>query len=234
MFAGGDDGKGLLAYRADTGGPAWSAPTGHGSYSSPHLAWLGGQPQILSLNDDGLIAVEPTTGNVMWKHPSPMPGAPLSLQPHPLRDREVLVTSVAEFGLAMLDLVHEGDAWKVEKRWASGSIHPSFNDFVVHKGAAFGFDEAIFACIDVETGKRLWKKGRYGHGQVLLLADQELLLILAESGEAVLLAANPEKHDELCRFQVIEGKTWNHPALAHGRLYVRNAEEIACYELAPP
>jgi hypothetical protein len=102
---------------------------------------------------------------------------------------------------------------------------------VVHDDAIYGFDGSIFACVDARTGKRRWKDGRYEHGQVLLLADQALLLVVAENGQVILLAANPEEHQELGRFPAIEGKTWNHPVIAHGRLYVRNGEEIACYDL---
>jgi hypothetical protein len=85
--------------------------------------------------------------------------------------------------------------------------------------------------VDAQTGQRRWKAGRYGHGQVLLLPEQSLLLVVTEEGQVVLVAANPERHQELGRFQAIQGKTWNHPAIAHGRLYVRNAEEMACCEL---
>jgi hypothetical protein len=66
----------------------------------------------------------------------------------------------------------------------------------------------------------------------VLLADQGLLLVISETGEVVLLAADPSRHQELGRFQAIQGKTWNHPVIAHGRLYARNAEEMACYELS--
>ena len=68
-------------------------------------------------------------------------------------------------------------------------------------------------------------------GQVLLLADQGLLLVLSEAGEAILVEANPKELKEVARFPVLEGKTWNHPTIVGNRLYVRNAEEIACYEL---
>jgi outer membrane protein assembly factor BamB len=87
----------------------------------------------------------------------------------------------------------------------------------------------ILVCLDVETGKRLWKGGRYGHGQILLADD--LLVILTENGELVLVEATPEAHHELCRFQVIEGRTWNNPTLVDGRIYVRNHLEMACYDL---
>jgi hypothetical protein len=110
-------------------------------------------------------------------------------------------------------------------------MRPGYNDFVISDGCAYGFDGSIFCCTDVETGKRRWKGGRYGHGQVLLLADQCLLLVTSETGEAVLLEATPEAHRELGRFQAIEGKTWNHPTIAHGCLFIRNDEQIACYRL---
>jgi hypothetical protein len=67
---------------------------------------------------------------------------------------------------------------------------------------------------------------------VLLLADQGLLLVLSEKGEAILVEANPDDLKEVARFPVLQGKTWNHPTIVGNRLYVRNAEEIACYELA--
>jgi hypothetical protein len=67
-----------------------------------------------------------------------------------------------------------------------------------------------------------------------LLADQDLLLVMAESGAVALLEANPKERKELTRFKALEGKTWNHPVVAHGRLYVRNGEEAACYQLQAP
>lgn len=234
VYAGGDAGKGLLGYRWDSGETVWTVPTGQHSYTSPVLTSITGQQQILFLSDGGLVGIHPGSGEVMWQYGPGTPGAPVSIQPHVLNDSQVLFASAGDMGLALIGLVRQSDSWEPQKRWGSRGLQPSFNDLVVSDGCAFGFDEAIFGCLDLETGKRRWKKGRYGHGQVLLLAEQKLLLVLAESGEVVLLAANPDRHEELARFQAIEGKTWNHPAIAHGRLYVRNAEEMACYELAKP
>ena len=133
----------------------------------------------------------------------------------------------------LLDITPSGDAWSVTKHWTSRNLKPSFNDFVLHDGHIYGFDGNIFTCVELKTGNRKWKKGRYGTGQVLLLADQPVLLVLSDQGQAVLVAPNPNAFEELGQLQALNGKTWNHPALAHGRLYVRNAEEIACYELTP-
>ena len=231
VFAGGDGEKQLLAYRAASGEPAWTASVGRDSYSSPHRAVLNGTEQILFWSDRGLFAVDPASGKIRWQHDAVAPGAPRSLQPNIVGAGQVLVSSEADLGTACLDVKHDKDAWAISERWRSRQLKPSFNDFVTHNGSIYGFDGAIFCCIDLQTGERRWREGRYGYGQVLLLADQSLLLVAAENGQVVLLAANPDEHTELGRFPAIRGKTWNHPAFAQGRLYVRNGEEIACYDL---
>lgn len=110
-------------------------------------------------------------------------------------------------------------------------MKPDFNDYVAHKGFLYGFDHNIFACVDLETGKRVWKKGRYGNGQVLLLPDADQLLVLSEVGDVVVLRANPKNLEELARKKVLSDKTWNHPVLVRDRLYVRNGEEAVCLEV---
>ena len=105
-------------------------------------------------------------------------------------------------------------SWTVTERWKSSGLKPFFDDFVVHKGHAYGFDGAILSAIDLADGRRIWKGGRYGNGQLILLAEQDLLLVTSEEGELVLVSATPDKFNEIARVPGIEGKTWNHPALA--------------------
>jgi outer membrane protein assembly factor BamB len=230
VYAGGGD-KGLLGYRADSGKLAWTAPTGKVGYSSPQLVSFDGEPQALMFDASGVVAVDPASGAVRWHYEDSTQGWRV-VQPHAVGQSQILFGS-EDLGLVMLDIKHDGPAWTAAKQWASRSMKPAYNDFVVLDDSVYGFDGGIFCCVDVKTGQRRWKAGHYGHGQALLLADQRLLLVLTETGEVVLVAADPRKLEELGRFQAIEGKTWNHPVIARGRLYVRNDQEMACYELTP-
>jgi hypothetical protein len=234
VFAGGESSRQVLAYRIESGELAWTAPAGECSYSSPQPATLAGQEQVLVFSNTGLTALDPADGAVLWKHEVPLPAsAPRSIQPHVLGQDQVLIASEADLGLALIDVKREGRTWTVTQRWVSKALKPAFNDFVVHEGHAYGFDGRIFACVELKTGEGCWKEGRYGQGQVVLLPEQGLLVVTSETGQAVLLRASPERHEVLGRLQVVKGKTWNHPVIAHGRLYVRNAEEMACYDLDP-
>lgn len=224
----------LAAYDRDTGVPRWSGPKGGWGYSSPHLLAIGGVPQILLSNGAGVISVAPADGALLWEHKWTGDGI---VQPALTEEGDVLIGtgsgmgSGAAVGIRRIGLAPGPGGWTVQERWTSIGLKPYYNDFVVHDGHAFGFDGGILACIDLGDGRRKWKGGRYGHGQVLLLADQGLLLVLSEKGELALVAAAPGQFTEVARFPAIEGKTWNHPALAGDILLVRNAEEMAAFRL---
>lgn len=133
-------------------------------------------------------------------------------------------------GTRRIRVVASDGKWQADEVWTSRNLKPDFNDLVVYQGHAYGFDAAVFTCIDLTTGERNWKGGRYGKGQVLLQAESGLLLVLGEQGEVVLLKADPTSLIELGRFQALTGKTWNHPVLIGDRLR-RDSQEAACYRL---
>ena len=219
----------LVAYDLATGDPRWFGPVGGESYSSPHLLMIDGVAQILTLSGAGLSSVTPTDGTLLWEHP--WPGYPI-VQPALTADGNVLISVSAESGMRRIAVTQGPGGWTIEERWTSLRLKPYYSEFVVNDGLAFGFDGSILACIDLEDGKRKWKGGRYGAGQLLLLADQDLLLVLSEQGELALVAAAPDQFTELARFPALEGKTWNHPVLVGDVLLVRNAQEMVAFRLS--
>lgn len=231
VFAGGEKEHALVAYDEISGEIVWKKPAGLESYSSPQLMTIAGQPQILFLGDKQLSGYEPESGKPLWSYDSTAGYGRPVVQPRLVGDSQLLVSFIPDAGITRIEVKHQGDDWKASESWNSKAIKPDFSDFVHHEGYLYGFDGSLFCCVNLATGKRQWKGGRYGAGQVLLLVDQPLLLVLTEQGELVLVGVNPEKHTELSRFQAIEGKTWNHPAISNNKLFVRNAEEMACFEL---
>jgi outer membrane protein assembly factor BamB len=233
VFAGGASERTLLAYHTDSGTPAWSAPAGKISYGSAHLASIGGESQLLFVSDAGLFGFEPLSGSLLWQHPTPSgnPGIPRAIQPRAVGPNGILFDAGPDLGTAFVEVAQSEGSWTATQRWLSRQLKPSFNDFVVYENALYGFDGRVFSCIDLQTGRRHWKEGRYGSGQVLLLRDQPLLVVVSDEGHVVLVEANANQHKEVGRFRALEGKTWNHPVIAHGQLYIRNAEEIACFKL---
>jgi outer membrane protein assembly factor BamB len=233
VIAGGPEGKGTAAYRTSDGEPAWYSGLGKHSYTSAQRAKFDGIDVLLSAHEVGLEALNPTDGKTVWSHTWDMGEAFRIVQPYVFADGRVLLASGYGFGSRLLNVRHtaEPSVWQADEVWTSKKFNPYYNDFVVYDGHAYGFDGNIFCCINLADGERPWKKGRYGYGQVLLLADQGLLLVLGDEGQAVLVEAKPDALHEVGRFQALAGKTWNHPVVTRGKLLVRNAEEAACYEL---
>jgi len=246
VFAGAPK-KAVLGYDAASGKPAWSAGEGKLSYCSTQRAVIDGVEQLLIATGDGLSSLDPITGTVLWNYAWPFDGGSRIVQPTLIDGTDIFLGTGIGMGSKRLHVARNdaptlpapppsgekgrGEGWHIKEVWTTRKISPYFNDLVQHRDHLYGFDATFFTCINLKDGKSRWRARGYGNGQVLLLADQELLLVLTEQGEVALVEAKPESHNELSRFQAIEGKTWNHPVVAYDKLFVRNGEEAACFEL---
>ncbi len=232
--AGATDGRAVVAYGIQSGEPRWFGEAGGASYSSPHLATLDGVRQVVMITVEGVFGLEPRSGELLWKHDWPLGGAGDRVVQPAIVDGGTGILIGTSFGLGTrrIDVARDRTGtWSANEVWTSRALKPYYNDLVVHRGTAFGFDGSILAAIDVATGERAWKGGRYGNGQLLLLPDQDLLLVSSERGELVLVRASAERFEEVARMQALKGKTWNHPVVAGGVVYMRNAEEAAAFRL---
>ena len=221
----------LVAYDRATGEPRWSGPAHSVSYSSPQRATIDGVAQVLLLTADGATSVAAADGAPLWEHKW---AGFTCLQPALIAGGDVLISTsggAGGLGIRRLAVAHGPGGWTVRERWTSDGLCPYFNDFVVHRGHAYGFDGSTLSCIDLEHGAQKWEGGRYGNGQLVLLPDQDLLLVVSEKGDLALVRATPDQFTELARFKAIEGKTWNHPVLVGNVLLVRNGEEMAAFRL---
>ena len=219
----------LAAYDASTGERRWIGPHDEEGYTSPQLMTIDGVRQIVLLSGTGLTAVSPQDGKALWQHA--WKGYPI-VQPAQTSDGGILIAVNESSGVRRLTVSRAAGGWQVEERWTSNGLKPWFNDFVVHKGHAYGFDGTILSCIDLADGARKWKGGRYGGGQLVLLPQQDLLVVISEDGELAMVGATPDGFKELGRVPAITGKTWNHPVVVRDLVLVRNGEEMAAFRLA--
>jgi outer membrane protein assembly factor BamB len=218
----------LIGYDATTGNRRWLGPSSGGSYSSPQLVTIAGVQQVLLVTGTGVTSVDPANGQKNWDYA--WAGNSI-VQPAITPEGDLLLTS-QDRGTQRISIERSSSGWTVAERWTSNALKPYFNDFVIHKGYAYGFDGRILSCIDLKDGQRKWKGGRYGNGQLVLLPDQDLLLVLSEEGEVVLVSAKPNEFSEIAKVPAIEGKTWNHPVLVGDLLLVRNSEQMAAFRLS--
>jgi outer membrane protein assembly factor BamB len=217
----------LLAYDLAKGNPLWTGSDGGESYSSPQLFTIDGIKQIVFMNNGGVTSYGLADGKVLWY--LLLKGGRI-VQPALISDSDILIDEGDMKGIQRLTINNSLSKWTINEMWTTKDLKPYFNDFVIHKGHAYGIDGPNLVCIDISNGVRKWRGARYG-GQLILLADQDILLVLSEKGDLVLAEANPDKFTELARFHVIEGRTWNHPALAGNILVVRNSQEMAAFRL---
>lgn len=221
---------GAVAYYKDTGDIAWMGHRHQSGYSSPTLLTLAGTEQVVLFDNRLVTSHNPSTGELLWKQT--WPAAECSAQPTPLPGDKLLISTAYGIGSKLFQVSkgNPSEELNVNLLWETIQFKVKFSTIIYHHGYLYGLDDGIFACINAEDGKRKWKRGRYGHGQTLLISD--ILLVLTESGDLVLLEPNPEQHKELARFQAINGQTWNNPALVGNYLLVRNNREAACYRLS--
>jgi len=228
---GGRDGWSVVAYDRTTGDVVWHVLDDVQAYTAPMDVTLLGQRQILVVTAERAVGLVPEDGALIWELPWRVPNVPNIAQPIVLADNRVFLSAAYGHGATVIELTRTAGQVTVSTVWRNNRMKNKFSSSVLRDGYIYGLDEAILACIDAATGELQWKGGRYGYGQLLLAGDH--LVVLSERGEVVLVQATPERHVEQASFEAIDGKTWNVPIIVDGVLLVRNAREMAAFDLRP-
>lgn len=230
VLPGGTGGKSVVAYNKMSGAPVWKALDDTQAYVSPMLVNLSGRRQVVVVTASRVVGLVPENGSVLWSYPWDTSMGINVSQPIVIAPNRFFISAGYGKGAAVVEVSGSGNSLTARTIWENNSMKNKFNSSVVHEGHAYGLDEGILTCVELSTGARKWKNGRYGYGQVLLASGH--LIISAESGELVLVKATPQQHTEVARFQALNGKTWNYPAIAGGKLLMRNANEMAAFNIA--
>ncbi len=148
------------------------------------MTTLAGVRQIVVFNLRGLTGHDVRTGEVLWTNRWPDRPEKVS-QPVVLGSDRLFVSMGYGIGGRLVQIVRGSDGGlDARVLWETRRLKAKFTQVVEHEGFLYGLDEGVLVCLDPSDGERRWKRGRYGHGQVLLVDD--LLLVVAEDGEVVL------------------------------------------------
>lgn len=229
VLPGGPDGRSVAAYNKITGAPVWRALSDRQAYVSPQLVTLADRRQLIVVSGSRVTGLGVENGALLWEYPWATQNGINTAQPIVTAAGRFFISAAYDHGAALVEVGARGDRLEAHTVWQTNRMKNKFASSVLYKGFIYGLDEAILACIDASTGELKWKGGRYGYGQLLLASGH--LIISAENGDVVLVKASPESHEEIARFHAIDGKTWNVPALADGKLIVRNSSEMACFRV---
>jgi len=223
-------GQSVVCYDKHNGKSLWTSLEDVTGYATPVLVTLAGQQQLIVCCENRTAGLRLEDGKLLWEYPWHVLNNQLPIaQPLMLSTNRFMLSAGYFTGCAVVEVTKTENGFSARTVWKNKNLKNKFSSSVFYEGHIYGLDEDMLTCLDATTGERKWKDGRYDYGQVLLAGG--FLVILSGSGELALVKANPERHEELARFQAINGKTWNYPAIAHGRILVRNAVEMACFDL---
>lgn len=232
VLPGGTSGKSVVAYNKMTGAPVWRVLNDRQAYVSPMLVELAGRRQIVAVSSSRVVGLAPDNGALLWSYPWDTDMGINVSQPVMVDKNRFFISSGYGKGAALVEVKGSGNSFTATTIWENINMKNKFNSSVLHNGYVYGLDEGILTCLDVNTGERKWKGGRYGYGQVIL-ASGHLIVTNGDTGEVALVKASPDQYTEVGRFAALQGRTWNYPAIADGRLLVRNASEMAAYDISP-
>ena len=230
VLPGGAPNKSVVAYNKMTGAPVWKVLNDSQAYVSPMLVELAGRRQIVVVSASRVLGLVPETGALLWSYPWDTDMGINVSQPIVVDQNRFFISSGYGKGAALVEVKGSGNSYTATKIWENNNMKNKFNSSVLHNGYVYGLDEGILTCLDVKTGDRKWKDGRYGYGQVLLAGNH--LIVTSDQGDVALVKATPAQYTEVARFNALKGQTWNYPAIANGWLLVRNSNEMAAYDIS--
>jgi outer membrane protein assembly factor BamB len=223
---GGPGGKSLIAFNKMTGKVRWQNLDDPAGYSSPVISNAAGVRQAVFLTGTSLVSVDPKSGKLHWRFAWPTPNEANVATPI-VRGDYVFISSGYSMGCALVRIRKDGEKLGVERVYKNNLMRNHYATCVFYKDYLYGFDEGYLTCMSFREGKkRMWKEGKFGRGNLLLVGDH--LLVLGKNGKLALVEPTPEGYRELALCSVSDNPCWSMPAFAHGRVYIRDDEQILC------
>jgi outer membrane protein assembly factor BamB len=228
-------GSAYIAFDKRTGEVAWTSGTDRPAYSSPISVTIDGMQQIVFWSAHGLHSVSADNGDELWNYSwetfCPMSGDPLNTgTPIFVAPDRIYISSGS--GATLVRVSRTGESFQVAPLWKSELMRSDVNSPLLLGDHIYGFDRGILKSLDTESGDIAWKARGFQRGS--LIAADGRLIVLGEEGNLALVDGNPDEFYQVDSADILTGKNWTSPALAEGKLYLRNQEELVCLDLKSP
>ncbi len=230
---GGPNGNSLAAFDKQTGQLRWKSESDPAGYSSPIAVQTGDLRQIIFFTGDSVLGVTAADGKLLWRYPWETSFKVNAATPLAFRTSTadyVFISSGYAKGCALLKLVPDGQGGcAASPVYTSNHLCSHFSSPVRVGPHVYGFNEADLVCMDLRTGALKWTKRGFHKGSLLRVNNN--LLVLGEYGKLALVEATPEEYREKASFKPFSQRTWTMPVVAGGKLYLRDEQKIACFDL---
>ena len=222
---GGKNKNGISGINKNSGEIVWTTGDFAVDYQSPFLATIGGQRQVISVSDNFIIGHEPKTGKEIWKFNHG--GDWAVIEPLMVGDHQMFINF--EYDECMLINIDVSDNYRVSTVWKNRHIKNTENPSIYHKGLIYGYSGQFLTCIDARSGDRLWRSRQPGDGFLMMVNDK--LVTITKKGMLHVAEVNREGYFELSQTKLLEGRGWNPPSYAYGKIFARNFKQIAAVEV---
>jgi outer membrane protein assembly factor BamB len=225
----------LVALDKKSGDTIWKAkfPDGgeRAEYSSVIIANVGGQKQYIQFLRHGVVGIKADDGTFLWRYEHPANDTANCATPV-YQDGRVFAASAYGTGGGLARLTRAGDETTAKEVYFVREMQNHHGGMVLVDGYLYGEGGGQLTCIEFKSGQVKWREGRPGKGSIAY-ADGRLYY-RSEGGPVTLVEANPRKYVERGRFEQPQrgnGPTWAHPVIANGKLYLRHADLLFCYDV---
>jgi outer membrane protein assembly factor BamB len=229
FVAGGGTGQALLAFDKNDGHVVWKTQDDKLTQSTPLVADILGQRQVIFFTQSGLVSLLPATGDVLWRYPFKYS---TSTAMTPVVSGDMVYCSAAyNVGASACKITKTADGFKATQLWfqPANVLQSHWSTPVVRDGYLYGisgqaqFGKAPLVCVELATGKVMWSQAGFGPGGCTLVDG--CVLVLSDAGDLVLVKASPQSFQEVSRSHVLAGKCWNSAGVSSGRIYARSTKE---------
>jgi outer membrane protein assembly factor BamB len=228
----GGRGAGMVALDKMTGKTVWTSKdlSDTAGYSSPIVADVQGVRTYMTLTSSAGVGVRASDGKLMW-HYARAANNVANITTPVFFDNKVFYTSAYDTGGALLGLTAQNGEVKASEIYFTRDMKNHHGGVVLVDGYLYGFNDSILTCLDFATGKMMWRDRSVGKGAVTYAEGN--LYIQGENNTVGLAEASPKGYKEKGRFQIADQglPSWAHPVVSGGRLYVRNQETLAAYDI---